>query len=173
MSLPIKNFLFIFTPTILILLVTPQAFAQTNVSTSIINTVNTGTNTVNGQIVQNTSSTKIIINGKEYVNDDSGGSHDIVDDSNGSHVEVHVNSNTTKSTATPTVRQSTITPSLSPLPTKTQAEIEKKKAEVKEKIAAKKEEIKEKKKSILEEVREKLDDMFKQLAGIFSGKPSN
>jgi hypothetical protein len=127
-----------------------QAKAETNVSV----TTNTGGNTINGVSTSGTSTshTYINVNGKEYVNDDSGEAHDIVDDSNGGHVEVHVNSNNTTTTQSQS-KQSTSaqTTTVTPAPTEDiQPTIAKKKEEIKAEIAKVKSDMKQEHQSMLE-----------------------
>ncbi len=154
-------------PGLLLTLIVPTAYAETKVSVSS----NTGSNTINGVTTTTTGKTKIIINGKEYVNDDSGGSHDISEDTDNGHVEVHVNSdkssspvkslNDTNATVTPK-------PSIDIKPT-----IEKRKEEIKQLISKKKEEHAQQQKTIMDQLEQSLQTMlsgFGSLFKIFSNK---
>lgn len=146
------------------------ASAESSVTTNVSTTVNTGSNTVNGQTVQSKSQTKVIINGKEYVNDDSGGSHDIVDYTDNGRVEVHVNSNKSANTAPSVQGATTNKTTVTVTPEQSRQKITQKKQEIKKKIAERKEEIKEKKKSILDSVKQEIESLFASIASIFNKK---
>lgn len=152
-------------------LLSQTAFAETSTNVSV--TTNTGGNTINGTTVTQKSSshTVININGKEYVNDDTGGSHDIVENTNGGRVEVHVNSNKTQPSAQ--VPTNTQKPEITAKPTLTPEKIkelaQKRQEEVKKMVEKRKEEI-EKEKTFIETLQSEIASFFSKIAAMFGNK---
>jgi hypothetical protein len=134
-------------PGLLLTLVVPSAYATTSVTTS------------------NTGTTKIMINGKEYVNDDTGGSHDISEDTDNGHVEVHVNSNKSSTTTKPSAGTNV---TLTPAPTiDIKPTIEKRKEEMKQLIAKKKEEHEQQQKTLMDQLQQTLQTMLSGFSSLF------
>ncbi len=147
-------------------LISSTSLAYASSKTEVNVSTNTGNNTVNGQTVESKSETRIIINGKEYVNDNTGKSYDIVEENNEGRIEVHVNSNKSDTkTQIKSNQGSTTTVTVTPKPTKT--------TEVKSSMTKKsdqKEEMKAEKKSILDSIKAQLDAFFSSITSFFSKK---
>lgn len=141
------------------LLVTSHVYAESSVSV----TTNTGNNTINGQSVGSKSNVRIEINGKEYVNDDDGGSYHIEENTDQGKVEVNVNNDKSTSvnqqpTKNEVKAESTAKPTDEPEPTKVEED---------EKEEEKTEEKKEEAKNIIEQIKDGIEDLFDKLASLF------